>query len=404
MLGIVINPRAGNGRGERVWAQVRSELDRRGVPYEAACTQAAGEGARLAAALAGTPGVRKLLVIGGDGTIHEAAAGLWQTRAAAAEAAAAWADAVGGAAASAASDGGARAATGAASGGAALAATREVGAACCGGEFAGANAAHAGTAHSDGAAGSAGSGRAAAQAGADAAGLARSAASVAAADAGCALAAIPAGTGNDFAKAFGLPADPLQALELALTTGVPRPLDVLLAADGGIAVNSFGAGFDGLVAKLTNEAGYKKLLNRFGLGSLAYLITVLRVFISYRPCDAVLEMDGVRHELRDMWLVAAANIPFYGGSMQICPGASPHDGEVDVVAICSRTRLRLLPILAAVYKGRHVGHPAVRFFRGRRAALTTTRPLHVQADGEQHGTTPLRLAVIPAALTVIGAP
>ncbi|MCD1258297.1 diacylglycerol kinase family lipid kinase [Paenibacillus athensensis] len=355
MLGIVINPRAGNGRGERIWAQVRAELDRRGVPYEAACTEAAGEGACLAAALAARPGIGTLLVIGGDGTIHEAAAGLWHLRAAAVRHA-----------------GGAQRAD----------AVRD------------ADVEGDGSRDTAGGAGEAAALRHAGEA----------ATAGATAATGCALAAIPAGTGNDFAKAFGLPADPLLALELALTVGKPRPLDVLLAGGGGLAVNSFGAGFDGLVAKLTNEAGYKKLLNRFKLGSLAYLITVLRVFAGYQPCDAELVIDGERHELRDMWLVAAANIPFYGGSMQICPGASPHDGQVDVVVICSRTRLRLLPILAAVYKGRHVGHPAVRFFRGRHAALTTAKPLYVHADGEQYGATPLRLEVVPAALTVIGAP
>jgi diacylglycerol kinase (ATP) len=204
----------------------------------------------------------------------------------------------------------------------------------------------------------------------------------------CPLAVIPAGTGNDFAKAYSIPTHSIQALEAALSEIKKVQIDLLRTKNGMIAVNSIGAGFDGIVAKLTNEAGYKKILNRIGLGELSYFISILRVFATYQPCTTWLEVDGTVHELPNMWLTAVANIPFYGGSIQICPAASRHDGVADIVVIQSRGRFRLLPILFTVYQGKHIHHPAVSFYKGTSISLRTQIPLLVQADGEFAGSTP----------------
>ncbi|MFD0693806.1 diacylglycerol/lipid kinase family protein [Paenibacillus sp. GCM10027628] len=306
MIGIIVNPRSGDGRGSDIWREVRDSLQRRSIPHIAVMTSKAGEADELTARQVSENSLRKLIVIGGDGTIHEAANGLWR-------------------------------------------ATRRSGTICK-------------------------------------------------------LAVIPAGTGNDFAKAYGIPTDPMQALETALSDDNCVLIDLLHTADGMIAVNSIGAGFDGMVAKLTNEALYKKLLNRIGLGKLAYFITILRVFLQYKPGMAWLEVDGAVHELPDMWLAAVMNIPFYGGSIQICPTASPHDGQADVVVIQSRSRFRLLPILFTVYQGKHARHPAVSFYKGTSIRLRTGHPLLIQADGEFAGSTPLHIEVVPAALTVVRGP
>ncbi|WP_205516187.1 diacylglycerol kinase family protein [Paenibacillus sp. SYP-B3998] len=304
MIGIIVNPFSGDGRGSDIWREVSTRLLETSIPYLAVITQKSGEASQLAESFVREHGVERVIVIGGDGTIHEVAGGLWR--------------------------------------------------ACS---------------------------------------ISGSA---------CKLAVIPAGTGNDFAKAYGIPTDANLALDLALSEGNFAQIDLLRTPDGMIAVNSIGAGFDGLVAKLTNEASYKKLLNKLGLGKLAYLITIVRVFVTYKPSKAWLEVDGIVHELPNMWLAATANIPFYGGSMQICPSASPYDGLADVVVIQSRGRFRLLPILFTVYQGKHTEHSAVSFFRGKKLSLHTEHPLMIQADGEFANSTPLHIEILPSAITVIG--
>jgi len=92
----------------------------------------------------------------------------------------------------------------------------------------------------------------------------------------CVLGHVAAGSGNDFAKGHELPLDPFQAMEQIVSNGRELRID-LLKINGRVAVNSVGADFDGQVAKTTNEAGYKKWLNRFGIGKAAYIGSVIRV-------------------------------------------------------------------------------------------------------------------------------
>ncbi|NOV04162.1 diacylglycerol/lipid kinase family protein [Paenibacillus planticolens] len=301
-IGFIINPLSGDGRGANIWKEIEAYLKQNQIPHVFKATTKAGEAAELAIAIIQEHRVDKLIVIGGDGTIHEAAQGLAHMQKAGI--------------------------------------------------------------HSR-------------------------------------LAVIPAGTGNDFAKAYGIPKDPLQALNIALKGTNSVQIDILRTTNGGIAVNSIGAGFDGMVAKLTNESTYKKFLNRLGLGKLSYFLTILRVFATYKPCTAWLEVDGKVHELPHMWLAAVANIPFYGGAIQICPSASPYDGILDIVVIQSKGRFRLLPILFTVYQGKHTRHPAVTFYKGTSVSLRTEIPLLIHADGEFAGATPLHIELAPAAITVI---
>ncbi|SDN53744.1 lipid kinase, YegS/Rv2252/BmrU family [Paenibacillus sp. yr247] len=301
-IGIIVNPLSGDGRGSIIWREIATYLQSNHISYISKLTTKAGEATQHAITLVKEHEVVKLIVIGGDGTIHEVAGGLSQLK---------------------------------------------------------------NTGFS------------------------------------CSLAVIPAGTGNDFAKAYDIPTNPLKALDVALSETKKVQIDILRANNGMIAVNSIGAGFDGMVAKQTNEASYKKIFNRIGLGRLSYFLSILRVFATYQPCTAWLEVDGTVHELPDMWLTAVANIPFYGGSIQICPAASPHDGIADIVVIQSRGRFRLLPILFTVYQGKHTKHPAVSFYKGTSISLRTQTSLLVQADGEFAGSTPLQIEIVPSAITVI---
>ena len=56
------------------------------------------------------------------------------------------------------------------------------------------------------------------------------------------LAVLPTGTANDFARAYGLPADPREAAELAAAGSDTRPLELGRLADGRPFVNVASAG------------------------------------------------------------------------------------------------------------------------------------------------------------------
>jgi diacylglycerol kinase (ATP) len=290
MLGFIVNPVAGNGRGAAVWKRLEAELKRRGAVYRVRMTSKEGEAKKLAAELLQKEEVTHIVAVGGDGTVNEVINGICES------------------------------------------------------------------------------------------GIS------------CPFGHVPAGSGNDFARGHNLPSDPLQALERILAAGKQKRID-LLRFNGRLAVNAVGAGFDGQVAKTTNEAGYKRWLNRVKLGMLSYVISMLRVLFSYQPCRVVLTVDGKQEQLENVWLIAVANIPNYGGGMVICPGAVPDDGLAEVCVVSSVSRLNLLRAFPLIYRGAHVRHPAVRFFRGHYIRIQAEKALVVHADGEVAAVTPVTVEV-----------
>jgi YegS/Rv2252/BmrU family lipid kinase len=72
---IVVNPASGAGRAARFGPRIQGALDRAGLPFECAESASPGDVARLAARAAAR-GFRRLLAVGGDGTLHEMLNGL----------------------------------------------------------------------------------------------------------------------------------------------------------------------------------------------------------------------------------------------------------------------------------------------------------------------------------------
>ena len=210
-----------------------------------------------------------------------------------------------------------------------------------------------------------------------------------------ALGVVPAGGGNDAARAFGLPTrDPLAAAGL-LTRLHRRPADLATVAGRGY-LNVAGAGFDSEVNRVANQ--------RLGWAGNRprYVGAVLAQLAVGRTARFRLVLDGRPQEVTG-WLIAVANGPSYGGGMRVAPTASLADGLLDVVVIAGIGKPEFLRTFPKVFSGRHVEHPAVTVHRAARVELDADRPRHVYADGEPAGTLPATFEVRPAAVTVLAA-
>lgn len=209
----------------------------------------------------------------------------------------------------------------------------------------------------------------------------------------CTLGLIPAGTGNDFARRLHLPARPTDCLRVALE-GKRSRWDV-----GRVGERYFltvaGVGFDAEVAKWANEHGAAKYR-----GAWVFILGVLRKMWGYRCEVLTVRLPDGSLRRRPTFLLAAANTPQYAGGMQICPGASPEDGKLTVVWIGALHRREIFPLLAGVFSGRHLRHPAAERFEVDRLTVEGPPGLWVHADGELVGHLPVDLTVVPAALWI----
>jgi diacylglycerol kinase (ATP) len=214
---------------------------------------------------------------------------------------------------------------------------------------------------------------------------------------------IPAGSGNDACRGFGIPSSPLKALRHILQgetkQAVPYDLgEYAVHTDSereGLFTNGVGIGFDGEVARLTNTSGYKKWLNRWKLGGLAYAISALRLMFGFERNTVTLRIDGSEYTYEKVWLIAVTNIAYYGGGMKINPQADPRDGRLNVCIVHNISPLSLLFIFGTVFGGWHPRFKkAVKLLDGRQIDVQTdTKQMTVHADGEIIGTTPVSVSI-----------
>ncbi|MDF2506716.1 MAG: hypothetical protein K0Q52_575 [Microbacterium sp.] len=207
---------------------------------------------------------------------------------------------------------------------------------------------------------------------------------------------VPAGTGNDLARALSLPrGDPAAAAEIALT-GVARAVDVgeVRTAAGLRKFLTIAAlGFDAKVSDRTNRL-------RWPHGAARYHLALLIELMRLRPMDFTLAVDGEPPARSAGTLIAVGSTSSYGGGMPICVGAVPDDGLLDIVHVASLGRLRLLRLFPLLLRGTHLTRAEVVHRRARTVAVSAPG-LVVYADGERLGEDECTISVLPAALLMM---
>jgi YegS/Rv2252/BmrU family lipid kinase len=196
------------------------------------------------------------------------------------------------------------------------------------------------------------------------------------------VALLPAGTGNDLARAIGMPPDPVAgAAELA--DARPRPLD-LLDCGPRRAANGINAGFAAAATEVLSRPVKR------ALGPAAYLAGGLLAGLRPPTWPARVEVEG-RVVDGEALAVVVGNGGSFGGGRWLLPDADVGDGLLDVLVVpAGASRARLARALAMQ---RRLPDDLPRL-RGPAATVVTGMPCRL--DGEP-APTPGSVAVIPAA-------
>jgi diacylglycerol kinase (ATP) len=225
-----------------------------------------------------------------------------------------------------------------------------------------------------------------------------------------ALGVIPMGTANALAADLGLPASPEKAAKILLAAtpvrvsvgrvfyrnrkGSPSSRYFVVAA--GVGADAFF--FSRLDSRLKQRFGYAH-----------YLIEVLRLWATHTfPTFAAsfMETSSPTPRVEELSQLLAVRITNFGGLVRnLVPGAAIQNDNLKVIAFKTRSRLRYLRFMAAVWFRRHAYSSTIELVDCVTVECLdfkhSTEPLFVEADGELLGTLPVRIEVVPQALTLL---
>ena len=207
------------------------------------------------------------------------------------------------------------------------------------------------------------------------------------------LGLIPAGTGNSFSKEFrDQPARPAWQRVLE---GNAVPVDVLRCrlqnaepwhGHEYFFINVMGLGF---VAEVNiNSQRFKRL------GAVSYILGLLVTLKNFKPVHLRMTLDGQTLARTGMFAVIC-NSRYTGGDMWVAPHAEIDDGVMEIVLLNELSRIALLRAFPSVFTGKHVDHPKVEIFRGRRLRIECEHTQLLNPDGEILGATPMEIEVLP---------
>ena len=208
---------------------------------------------------------------------------------------------------------------------------------------------------------------------------------------------VPVGSGNDYARAIGVPTDVDAACAL-LCESRPRPTDVG-RVNGHCFVETLSFGVDAAIALDTVE----RRARTGRTGTVLYVeagIDQLTHHLVARPYRAVFNEAAPEGGQSITFAVQVG--PYYGGGFKICPEASFDDGQLDVCISHPPVGVaRALGIFALAKGGRHVGLKQVELRRCGALRVEFDEPPPAQMDGERIEATAFDVVAMPAALRVM---
>lgn len=220
-----------------------------------------------------------------------------------------------------------------------------------------------------------------------------------------ALGIIPAGTANDLASLYHIPADPERACAI-IRYGKACQAD-LISVNGWCYVTAGGFGMASDVSHRANELKQRAYFGKLLLRLLGSRIYVLATLMSLFRKDAhrypvTLRCNG-SVACWDSLFLMIDNQHFLGSHFQMTPLAKNNDGRFDVCLIESlRSRLGILSIILQVLKGEHIYSPQTHLWQESELIVQTEQPLIFFADGE---TLPparqFNIKLVPSALKII---
>lgn len=203
---------------------------------------------------------------------------------------------------------------------------------------------------------------------------------------------IPAGTGNDYRDAIGVPNDVEKALGVIIE-GHSKRVDTGLINGERSFINVAGTGFDVEVVRNMNK------VRKVFTGGFAYLLGIIMSILGWKNKKLTITMDGKQMQ-REVLLIAVANGKCFGGGLRISPDSDVADGLFNIVIINKVAKPRILIELPKLKKGQLNKISVAEQFTCKEITIECEQKLEFNLDGEIGGQTPMTFTLKKSALNV----
>lgn len=214
---------------------------------------------------------------------------------------------------------------------------------------------------------------------------------------------ISTGTGRDLGRTIGTPAGIREAVNHIMKSD-HRLIDVGKVSftnkqddwEVRYFINVAGLGLDGDTVARVNRTS--KALGGF----VSFLWGTVVSLLLYKNRQMRITVDHREICNEPVTVVVIGNGRFFGGGMQIAPNALIDDGLFDIIILRNLSKVALLANLPKVYGGKHLGHPRISSLRGKKVEVTSADRVLLDLDGEQPGSTPVEIELLPGAIKLKG--
>jgi len=216
------------------------------------------------------------------------------------------------------------------------------------------------------------------------------------------LGVVPAGSGNDFAHAIGVPTKSDHALVHALDhAAFAVDLGVMTDEHGKLEYfdNTTGIGFDSVVTIRSHRLPVLR-------GFLMYLTAVIQtILLNHNAITMQIETEE-QTWVQSNLLLTMCNGPREGGGFMMAPEAKIDDGILHYAMIKKVSRPMMFRLIPEVMNGTHGRFQQVTMGSCRRMSVSADRPMYIHCDGEIYsgfGTDVRKVTfeVLPGALKVV---
>ena len=142
-----------------------------------------------------------------------------------------------------------------------------------------------------------------------------------------------------------------------------------------------------------------KFRNTFIPSSQLYNVSIVYTFVTFK-CRNIKIKTSIKNIEDKYTILSICNGSYYGGGFKIAPKSRLTDGLLDIYYAEKMPKIKMLPLILQLKKGKHEGKRRIHKFRTNHVELELDEEITFNVDGEKYTDKKFIIDVLPKAMTL----